>query len=67
MKNDDDDLEPEYSAELIASGQRGKYAEPYRQGTNIVVIEPALHQLFPDSESVNRALREYAREHCMSA
>jgi hypothetical protein len=25
----------------------------------VVLIDPDLHELFPDSEAVNRALREY--------
>jgi hypothetical protein len=63
---DEDTLRPEYSAELIRSGVRGKYAKSYREGTNIVVISPELHQLFPNSESVNKALRQYAQEHDMA-
>jgi hypothetical protein len=63
--NDEDTLRPEYPAELIKSGVRGKYAKAYREGTNIVVISPELHKLFPDSESVNKALRQYAKEHGM--
>lgn len=35
----------------------GKYAARYARGTNIVVLEPDVAKLFPDSESVNRALR----------
>jgi hypothetical protein len=38
-------------------GQRGKYVRRYRKGTNIVVLEPDVADLFPDSDSVNRALR----------
>ena len=64
--NDEDTLRPEYPAELIRSGVRGKYANRYREGTNIVLIEPDLHKIFPDSESVNRALRRFAEEHQMS-
>ena len=60
MSNDKDTLRPEYSENLIRSGVRGKYAKSYREGTNIVLIDPDLHKLFPDSEAVNRALREYA-------
>jgi len=60
MNNDEDTLRPEYDPELIKSGVRGKYASKYREGTNVVVIEPDLHKLFPNSEAVNRALREYA-------
>ena len=59
MNNDDDTLRSEYSEDLIKSGIRGKYARQYREGTNIVLIEPDLHKLFPDSDAVNRALREY--------
>ena len=63
--NNEDTLRPEYPADLIKSGVRGKYAARYREGTNIVLVEPDLHRLFPDSESVNRALRKFAEEHQM--
>ena len=59
MSNDKDTLRDEYPEDLIRSGVRGKYAKSYREGTNIVLIDPDLHKLFPDSEAVNRALREY--------
>lgn len=64
--NNEDTLRPEYPADLIKSGVRGKYASRYREGTNVVVIDPDLHKIFPDSESVNRALRQYAAEHQIS-
>ncbi len=60
MNSRKDDLRSEYPPELIQSGVRGKYADRYkREGTNIVLIDPDLHELFPDSKSVNRALRDY--------
>ena len=59
MSNDKDTLRDEYPEELIRSGVRGKYAKAYGEGTNIVLIDPDLHKLFPDSEAVNRALHEY--------
>lgn len=62
MSNKEDELRSEYSPELIKRGEPGKYAERYKQGTNVALIDPDLHELFPDSESVNRALREYARQ-----
>ena len=62
----EDTLRSEYSADLIKSGVRGKYARRYREGTNVVVIDPDLYKLFPNSESVNRALRQYAQEHQIS-
>jgi hypothetical protein len=59
MNGDKDTLRDEYPEDLIKSGVRGKYTNKYREGTNIVLIDPDLHKLFPDSEAVNRALREY--------
>lgn len=41
----------------IRGGVRGKYYERYRQGTNVVVLEPDVAAIFPDAEAVNRALR----------
>ena len=35
----------------------GKYYDRATAGTNLVLIEPDLANLLPDSESVNRALR----------
>ena len=35
---------------------RGKYAERLRKGTNIVVLEPDVAEIFPDSAAVNDAL-----------
>ena len=60
MSSDKDTIRGEYPEDLIKSGVRGKYTKSYREGTNIVLIDPDLHRLFPDSEAVNRALREYA-------
>ncbi len=39
------------------SGIRGKYAKRYAQGTNVIVLEPGIAKVFPDSKSVNNALR----------
>jgi hypothetical protein len=59
MSSDKDTLRDEYPEELIRSGVRGKYAKSYREGTNVVLIDPDLQKIFPDSEAVNRALRDY--------
>jgi len=40
----------------FSSGVRGKYAARYAQGTNVVVLDPEVAKVFPDSKSVNRAL-----------
>jgi hypothetical protein len=52
-----DDLRPEYDLSKLKGGVRGKYYEQARAGTNLVLIEPDLANVFPDTESVNRALR----------
>jgi hypothetical protein len=38
-------------------GVRGKYAARYAEGTNVVVLDPDVAEMFPDRESVNQALR----------
>ena len=53
----DDEILPEYS---LRGGVRGKYAERYARGTNLVRLDPDVAADFPDSESVNRALRALA-------
>ena len=50
----DDDIRPEYD---FSKGVRNKYAARYREGTNIVVLDPDVAAKFKDSESVNAALR----------
>jgi hypothetical protein len=68
MSSKKDELRPEYPADLIKSGVRGKYAKRYREeGTNLVLIDPDLRELFPDSASVNKALRDYAAQRKRSA
>ena len=50
--------DPELLAEYdFSQGERGKYAKRYAEGTNIVVLSPDVAEFFPDSESVNTALR----------
>ena len=67
MKNDKDQIRKEYSSELIKSGTRGKHAARYREGTNIVLIDSDLLKVFPDSEAVNKALRDYLSQRQPSA
>jgi hypothetical protein len=52
-----DDLRPEYDLSQLKGGVRGKYYRQAAAGTNLVLIDPELANVFPDSESVNRALR----------
>ena len=41
----------------FSKGIRGKYARRYHQSSNIVVLEPDVAKEFPNSQSVNQALR----------
>jgi hypothetical protein len=41
----------------FSKGVRGKYCDRMKSGTDIVLIAPDLLDTFPDSESVNEALR----------
>lgn len=52
-----DDLRPEYDLTKLKNGVRGKYVKQALAGTNLVLVDPELSKLFPDSASVNRALR----------
>lgn len=55
---DKDEMREEYSTDIIRSGVRGKYAQSYREGSNVVVIDPDLSKAFPNADAVNQALRE---------
>ena len=56
--NDDDIPEME-----LSGGVRGKYYQRYMQGTNVILLEPDVADVFRDSAVVNQALREYLSEH----
>jgi hypothetical protein len=56
-KKHKDDLKPEYDLSQLKGGVRGKYYREAVAGTNLVLIEPELADVFPDTETVNRALR----------
>ena len=52
-----DEVLPEYD---FSKGVRGKYAERYAKGTNLVLLEPDVAEIYPDAESVNKVLRTVA-------
>jgi hypothetical protein len=61
MKRADDtakgELRPEYDFGSMRGGVRGKYAKRFREGTNIVLIDPDMVEAFPTEAAVNEALR----------
>ena len=50
----DKEMRPEYD---FSAGIRGKHYRAYQQGTNVVLLDPDLAEVFKDSEAVNHALR----------
>lgn len=61
MKNNlemSDELRPEYDMKQLLQGAvRGKYAQRYAEGTNLVLLAPDVAEAFPTAEAVNEALR----------
>ncbi len=45
----------------FSQGEIGKYAKQYAEGTNIVLLDPDVAKVFPNSEAVNQALRALAQ------
>lgn len=52
-----DDMRDEYS---FSQAEVGKYADRFKEGTNLVAIEPSVRDVFPDSRPVKEALRALA-------
>jgi len=48
-------MRPEYD---FSGGVRGKYAQRFREGTNVIVLDPDVAAAFKDSAAVNDALRK---------
>jgi len=59
---EEDDLRPEYDFSQMKGGVRGKYVERYREGTNLVLLDPDIAVAFPDAKAVNDALRLLLQE-----
>ena len=50
----DPDMIDEYD---FSDGVRGKYAERYNAGRNLIRLDDDVAEMFPDAKSVNDALR----------
>ena len=57
--NEDLDVLDEYD---FSNGVRGKYVERLAKGSNVVLLDPDVAEIFTDSESVNQALRALIRK-----
>jgi hypothetical protein len=47
--------EYDFTPEQLRNAVRGKYAARFREGVNLVPIDPDLTEVFPDAEAVNQA------------
>ena len=54
---DRDTMRPEYD---FSGGVRGVTAARYAEGTNVVVVDPQVADVFPNTVAVNEALRALA-------
>ena len=53
-----DELRLEYDLrEVLKGGVQGKYADRYREGANLVLLEHDVAESFPTDKAVNEALR----------
>lgn len=57
LREPDPEMLDEYN---FSGGVRGKYVGGFPKGSNVVILEPDVAQVFTDSESVNQALRALA-------
>jgi len=60
LKNNDelnDELREEYDFAQMEGGVSGKYAKQYHEGVKLILLAPDVAKIFPDTKSVNEALR----------
>src|SRR2546422_9281734 len=55
---DEDTMRPEYD---FSKAVRGVTAARYGEGSNVVLLDPDVAELFPNARAVNEALRTFAR------
>lgn len=58
LGSDQDTMRPEYD---FSKAVRGVTAARYAEGTNVVLLDPDVAEIFPNARAVNEALRTIAR------
>ena len=58
---DSDEMRSEYDLRKLKFVGRGIYAERFRSGANIALLDRDVREAFPDDASVNEALRVIAK------
>ena len=56
VKSKSDELRPEYKRSDFKKLERGKYYERIKASSNVVVLDPEVRAVFPNSAAVNKAL-----------
>lgn len=56
-----DEMREEYDFASMRGGVRGKYANAFDHTATTVLLDSDVAEIFPDSQSVNEALRTLAR------
>ena len=56
--SDEDTMRPEYD---FSKAVRGVTAARYAEGTNFVLLDPDVAEIFPNARAVNEALRTISR------
>jgi hypothetical protein len=56
--SDEDTMRPEYD---FSKAARGVTAPRYAEGTNVVLLDPDVAEIFPNARAVNEALRTISR------
>lgn len=59
--DESDDMRAEYDFANMQGGVRGKYANAFQGKVTTVLLDSDVAEIFPDSASVNEALRTLAR------
>lgn len=61
VDEDIDEMRREYDLSKLKFVGRGIYAERYRSGTNIVLLDRDVRKAFPDDKVINETLRAVAK------
>jgi hypothetical protein len=56
-----EEMREEYDFETMKGGVRGKYAKAFEGTATTVLLDSDVAEVFPDTQSVNEALRTLAR------
>ena len=55
-KSRTDEMRPEYKLSDFKTLERGKYYQRVKESSNVVVLDPEVAAVFPNSDAVNKVL-----------